>query len=82
MNELLNKIIDEAREELLCKVSTDEEKQWQSDCAHLNKLMQDADHKKRLDRLDDDAVGVWRAYFNAGFYAGLEFAKAARARFE
>lgn len=82
MNELLKQIIDEAREELLCKVSTDEEKQWQSDCIHLKMLLENAEHKKLLDRLDDDATGVWRSYFDAGFYAGLEFAKAARARFE
>lgn len=81
MNELLNKMIDDAREELLVKTTTDEEKEWQNDCDRLNKLLKEADHKERLDRLADDVVGVWRAYFDAGFYAGMEFAKAARTRF-
>lgn len=82
MNELLNKIIDDAREELLCNVSTSEEKQWHSDCVLLKMELRDEDHRKMLDKLDDDAGGMLRAYFNAGFYAGLEFAKVARARFE
>ena len=82
MNELLNKMIDDAREELLIKTTTDEEKEWQNDCDRLNKLLKEADHKERLDRLADDVVTVWRAYFDAGFYAGIEFAKAARARFD
>ena len=80
MNELLNKMIDDAREELLVKTTTDEEKEWQNDCDRLNKLLKEADHKERLDRLADDVVGVWRAYFDAGFYAGMEFAKAIRAK--
>lgn len=82
MNELLNKMIDDAREELLVKTTIDGERQWQNDCDILTDLLKNDDLKKRLDRLNDDAACIWRAYFNAGFYAGLEFAKAARARFE
>ena len=78
MKEILNMVIEEAREAFLEKVNLDTDKQFVKDGEALRKSLADPKQQEALEDLIDLNCTVNRGYFAAGFKAGMELSKAIR----
>ena len=70
MKEILSKVIEDAKEACLEKVSLDTDKKFVKDGEALRKSLTDPKQQDALEDLIDLNCAVNRGYFDAGFKAG------------